>query len=236
MMMARKSDRFEQVLRRGHYLFHLHTDWTDGQSSLYDYCIAAKRLGFQALVLTEHIRRECGYDFRGFLESANEQQSIHDMEILVGVEAKILPSGLVDVPEEILPEIEILAIAEHGFQEDALTLVESLNRAFESLRDTGFACVWVHPGLGLLLKKNLSESAFQEILQVALECGVYIEDNLRYKLPPKPLLPMIPPTCAVVGLDAHSVEEVEKLAEEALQKEGELISAIWSKRGTHEDR
>lgn len=231
--MARKPDRFEKVLRRGRYLFHVHTDWTDGKSSLADYCVVAKKLGFQVLILTEHIRRECNYDFQALLELADEQRLIHGLEILVGVEAKILPHGVIDVPEHVLPEIEVLAIAEHSFQADASTLAESLEQAFESLRSAEFARVWVHPGLGLILKKAVPEYVFRGVLQAALKCGVYIEHNLRHKLPPKQFLPLIPPNCTVIGLDAHSAEEVEYLAKEALQKESELAGGT---RNTRDER
>lgn len=234
-MMGRQPGRFEEALRKGYYLFHLHTDWTDGESSVIDYCTAAKKLGFQTIIFTEHIRRKCSYDFQAFLRLAKEQQSIHGVEIMVGVEAKILSNGLVDIPEWILPDIEVLAIAEHAFQGDAFTLAESLIRAFKSFRNAEFARVWVHPGLGLFLKKAAPEPLFQKALQAALENGVYIELNLRHKLPPESLSPLIPLASAVIGLDAHSIEEVEELAEEVLHKEGNVASAAWNERGAHED-
>jgi len=235
MVMERQLGRFEKALQKGYYLFHLHTDWTDGKSSLADYCIAAKKLGFQTLILTEHIRRKCTYDFRAFLELAKEQQLILNVEIIVGVEAKILPNGFVDVPESVLREIDVLAIAEHSFEGDAYALADSLIQAFKSLRKAEFACVWVHPGLGLLLKKAAPESLFWKVLQTALKYGVYIEFNLRYRLPPRSFLSQIPSSRMVIGLDAHSVGDVETLAEEAiraeeaLHKERERTNAEWKK-------
>jgi len=197
--------------------------------------VVAKNLGFQTLILTEHIRRKCSYDFQALLELAKEQRSVHGMEIIVGVEAKILPNGFVDVPEWVLPEIEILAIAEHAFQGDGFALADSLIRAFKSFHNAEFARVWVHPGLGLL-KKAAPESLFQKALQAALENEVYIEFNLRHKLPPESLSSLIPSARAVIGLDAHSIEEVKALVEEVLYREGNVVSAAWNERGTHEDR
>lgn len=226
MMMERQPGRFEKILRKGRYLFHVHTDWTDGESSVADYCAVAKKLGFQTVVLTEHIRRECSYDFRAFSRFVEAQRLVHGLEIVVGVEAKILPNGFVDVPKWVLSEIEVLAIAEHSFQGDAFTLADSLIQAFKSFHKAEFTRVWVHPGLGLFLREAAPEPVFKEVLQTALECEVYIEHNLRYKLPSKLFLPLIPPTRIVIGLDAHSVGEVGLLVKEVLQKEGELANAV----------
>jgi len=235
MGMAKWLGRFEKMLRRGHYLFHVHTDWTDGKSSLADYCLSAKMMGFRSIVLTEHIRRKPSYDFRALLQLAREQQSIHGLEILVGVEAKVLPNGLVDVPEWILSEIDVLAIAEHSFQGDATTLADSLSKALDSFRNAEFARVWVHPTLGLL-KKSAPEPLSHGVLQAALRAGAYIEVNLRYRLPPESLLASVTLSNVVIGFDAHSVADVERLAGEALHWEDMLIKTGLSDEGRDENR
>lgn len=209
----------------GLYLFHIHTDWTDGESILADYCVAAKKQGFQKVILTEHIRRNSSYDFRAFLDHVKEQESTQDVQIIVGVEAKILPNGLLDIPEWILPEIEVLAIAEHSFNGDAIAMADALMQNFKSLRNTKFAKAWVHPGLGLLLKKSAPVFLFQRVVETALKFDINIELNLKYRLPPESLFPLIPSSSLIIGLDAHSVREVEMLADEAIQHEMKLASA-----------
>jgi hypothetical protein len=61
---------------------------------------------------------------------------------------------------------------------------------------------------------------------------VYIEINLRHKLPPEPFLSLIPSSKTVVGLDAHSAAEVKELSEIALGLESKI--ATWDKRGLNE--
>jgi len=233
MATGKQLGRFEEALRRGHYLFHVHTNWTDAKSSLSDYCKAASSLGFQSIILTEHIRRKCTYDFQAFIKSVEEKRPICGVEIILGAEAKVLPGGSVDIPDEVLPEIEVLGIAEHSFEGNAATLADSLIRTFKSLRDAEFPRVWVHPGLGLLRKKHASVSLFQEVLHAALEYKVHIEFNLRYRLPPESFLSLSPSPSVVVGLDAHSVMDVVELAEEALYWQSQLTitSADWNKGG-----
>lgn len=218
MMRRKQPDRFEKALERGKYLFHIHTDWTDGISSLSEYCEAAKKLGFKAIILLEHIRKRCSYNFDAFFKLAQQQESKHDVEIVVGVEAKVLPDGTVDMPDSIYSQIEVLGIAEHSFKGDAGMLAKALYQAARWCRELGFPCVWVHPGLGLLHTYN-DRLAFQKIMDVALCNGLYIELNLRYNLPPEWALNKIPSRSIVVGLDAHSVEEVRRLARRVLDKE-----------------
>lgn len=232
MAMGKQPGQFDQVIRRGRYLFHVHTNWTDGQSTLAEYCKEAKKAGFQSIILLEHVRRECSYDFQAFLRMVEEQRAAHAMEILVGAEAKILLDGSLDVSEAVLSDIQVLGIAEHSFKGDVHALVRALRRAFESYKGAGFARVWVHPGLKLLQWQPMSIKFFEEVMQLALENEVYIEINLRHKLPPEPFLSLIPSSKTVVGLDAHSAAEVKELSEIALGLESKI--ATWDKRGLNE--
>lgn len=210
MVTKRQPARFEELVRRGHYLFHFHTDWTDGKSSLPEYCEAARGLGFQSIIILEHIRKETSYDFATFLELVEQQRRMWDLGIVVGVEAKVLEDGTVDMPEAAGSHIEVLGIAEHSFGGDANVLAEALCQAFRHYSKGNLACVWVHPGLKLL-RKFKAERAFEEVLEVALSNRVFIEHNLRYDLPPSWVLSRVPQSSVVVGLDAHSVEEVKRL-------------------------
>jgi len=237
MVTGKQPGQFEQVIRRGRYLFHIHTNWTDGQSTLADYCKVAKETGFRSGILLEHVRRECSYDFRAFLRMVEGQRATHAMEILVGAEAKILPDGSLDISEMVLSNIQVLGIAEHGFQGDVHALVRALGQAFESYQGASFARVWVHPGLKLLQWQPMSNRFFQEVMQLALEHEVYLEINLRHKLPPESFHSLIPSSKVVVGFDAHSVNEVKDFAKIALDLESRLADGSWSSTegGAYED-
>jgi len=216
METEKQPDQFERVIRKGSYLFHIHTDWTDGKSSLADYCVAAKEIGFQSIIILEHVRRKCTYDFLAFNQMVEEQKTANAMEILVGAEAKILPDGTLDISELILSNIQVLGIAEHSFKGDAYSLFRALTRAFQSYHRAEFATVWVHPGLKLLQKEYDSFKFFQDAIQIALDNNVYIEVNLYHRLPPKQFLSLIPIPKLVVGLDAHSIYDIKLFGEMAL--------------------
>ena len=106
-------ERFENLLSR-RYIFHLHTNYTDGLSSIEDYCLWASRNGCDTIVFTEHVRKELSYDFYSFLSDIeNAKRKFPNMDIWVGVEAKILLDGELDISDEVLPKIEIICFACH---------------------------------------------------------------------------------------------------------------------------
>lgn len=222
MEMEERLGQFEQAIRRGRYLFHIHTDWTDGMNSLADYCITAKEIGFQTIILLEHVRKECGYDFRAFMRMVKENKSANDIEILLGAEAKVLPDGSLDISETILENIQVLGIAEHSFKGDTNTLFRALSRAFKSFQSAEFARVWVHPGIKLLQRQPESFRFFQKAIQIALDNKVYIEVNLYHKLPPEYFFSLIPLSKLVIGLDAHSVDDIKLFSEAAFDLESKI--------------
>jgi len=222
METEKQLGQFDKAIRRGRYMFHIHTDWTDGVTSLANYCIAAKEIGFKSIIPLEHVRRECVYDFRAFMRMVEEQKNNSDMEIHLGAEAKILPDGSLDISEMILSNIQVLGIAEHSFKGDTNTLFRALSRAFRSFKDAEFARVWVHPGKKLLQQQPESYRLFQEAIQIALESNVYIEVNLYHKLPPEQFFSLVPLPKVVVGLDAHSIDDIKLFGEIAFDLESKI--------------
>lgn len=115
--------QFKDLLREGGYLFHFHTNWTDGEDSLAGYCVIARELGFKTLILLEHIRAIPSYDVHALLKSIPEHEKRYGVAIIPGFEAKILANGVIDLPGEIWPGIGALGIAEHTFPGDDCSLI-----------------------------------------------------------------------------------------------------------------
>ncbi|MBM3298887.1 MAG: PHP domain-containing protein [Deltaproteobacteria bacterium] len=211
--MERGLARFRRMLREGRYLFHFHTSLTDGYASLQDYCEAAKELGFKYVTLMEHVRRVNSYDFSALVrEVARVRERFRPMEIFLGVEAKVLPGGLLDVSDEVLAKVDVLGIANHSFPLEAHPVPEATASAFERYRARGIARVWLHPGLHLLDATESSLHLVEGLLALALERGVFVEFNLRYGLPPEELRTPVPASRVVLGVDAHSIADVEASA------------------------
>lgn len=207
------SEKFKSLLK-GRYLFHLHTTHTDGSSSVEDYCLWASRNGYDAVIFTEHVKKKLSYDYYSLLSDIeNAKRKFPNVDIWVGVEAKILLGGELDISEEILPEIEVICFACHSFSKDVDLYEKSFKKLFSDNRWKSRIRVWVHPGsflkhLGLIddylhLLDGLTSLAIRE--------GIFIEHNLRHELPPMSIIKNIPRANLIRGLDAHSVESVKSL-------------------------
>jgi len=207
------SEKFENLLK-SRYIFHLHTNYTDGLSSVEEYCLWASRNGYDAIVFTEHVRKKMSYDFYNFLlDIENARRKFPDMCVWVGAEAKILPCGELDIPDEILPKIEIICFACHSFPKDIDLYEKSFKRVFSDARWENHIRVWVHPGLFLKRLGVMNDylHLLNGLISRAIREDIIIEHNLKYELPPMLVIKNIPQSRLARGLDAHSVKSVVEL-------------------------
>lgn len=206
---------FKEMLRQHPYLFHLHTNFTDGTSSIEDYCTFAMNNGYKYLIFTEHVRQVCTYDFTDLertLEDARHR--FPSLQISLGVEAKLLPNGTLDVSKEVLDRVDVLGIACHSFPSDVEIYAEAMEHVLKESYAKDLVQVWVHPGL-FFKKNNILESRlFSYLLDLAIHQGVYVEYNIKYGLPPVNLQHLIPPQRKVLGIDGHSVKDLKERNEE----------------------
>jgi len=201
-------ERFKSLLK-SRYIFHLHTTYTDGLASVEDYCLWASKNEYNSVVFTEHVRRELSCEFDSFIKDIeNAKLKFPNIDIWTGVEAKILPGGELDMPNEILPEIQVICLAFHSFPENIKLYEKSCKRVLSDSRWGDHIRVWVHPGY-FLRHLHLIDNCLpllDRLIWFAIEKRIFIEHNLRHKLPPAQVREKIPQTSLVVGLDAHSVE------------------------------
>lgn len=196
------------------YIFHVHTNYTDGKSSVSDYFKYASKNNISIIIFTEHVRKNLNYDFDIFVnEIKNVNKLYPQIKTFIGCEAKLLPGGELDIPIEILTKIDVICFACHSFPQDLDLYRLSLKRLFTSNNWKSFVRVWVHPGRFLrklnILDKSLS--ILEESVNIAISEGILIEKNLREDLPPTEILEKIPSKNIILGYDAHSIEELENM-------------------------
>jgi histidinol phosphatase-like PHP family hydrolase len=201
----------------GRYLFHLHTDFTDGRLTVQQYFEYASRHEIGRLIFLEHIRREPTYDVEAFVAQVREISVNAGIPAMIGFEAKLLPDGRLDISDTHLAMADVVGIAEHSFPDDLCLLQGALKTAVDRYteRPPDQAIVWVHPGLWFQ-KRGLMPARDAEcasLIQYALNKGVLIERNTRYHLIPERLLPSVPLQSLVHGVDAHRWEDLPKPVE-----------------------
>lgn len=98
---------------------HAHTDWSDGKVPLAAMVAAAKQRGFAYLAITDHSPRITvvhGLDGERLRQQRRELQAAEDrfgIRVLAGIEVDILEDGSLDLPDEVLAELDVVIASPH---------------------------------------------------------------------------------------------------------------------------
>ena len=208
----KKWQKYEQHLLRGDW--HVHTNYTDGKNTIFEYCEQAERNGLELIAFTEHVRRNLDYSFGDFVSDVYAAKDKFDFEVLAGCEVKVLDGeGTLDVSDEVLKECEIVLGAFHRFEP---TKKEAYLTALKNMLSNPDVDIWAHPTL--FTKKNkltLNIENIRSISRLSSKNDVLIEINKKYNVPDGKFLKTASTTgCKFVkGSDAHQISELLKLDE-----------------------
>lgn len=158
---------------------HCHTTYSDGRGTVAEMVRAAAELGFEAITITDHSAAASyasGLDGARLREQAREIAALEAPEarILRGTEADILADGAIDVPPELVGELDVIIASVHQrFQldEDAMTA-----RLVTAMRQPFFK-IWGHALGRLLLRREPIKVRIDDILDAAAESRAAIEIN-----------------------------------------------------------
>jgi len=100
---------------------HTHTDWSDGNDSIEELALAAQDMGYQYIAITEHsVGRGIahGLSIERLREQVGEIKALNrrlsGVRVLTGTEVDIRADGSLDLPHEILAELDIVTAAVHS--------------------------------------------------------------------------------------------------------------------------
>lgn len=101
--------------------FHVHTEWSDGKDSIETMALAASARGYEFIAVTDHSGG------LGVAHGLNAERLMHQLEeikrvnkklkgirIMAGVEVDIRSDGSLDLPQEILHNLDIVIAAVHS--------------------------------------------------------------------------------------------------------------------------
>lgn len=199
-------EKYRGCLLEGEW--HIHTDYTDGKNTVFQYCEKAIEIGIPLLAFTEHVRKNLNYDFNNFLNDIEKAREKFDLLILSGCEAKVLPNGGLDVEEWILREADYTIFAFHSFPED----IDLYTRCLKKVLKNEYVNTWAHPGVFLArYSLKLSEYELIKIFRLMKLYGVLLEVNNKYKVPIRAWLDVAERynVKTVTGNDIHSIEDLE---------------------------
>jgi len=199
---------------------HCHTTWSDGRASVEEMGRAARERGYDYVAICDHtpavgaVRGLTPDDVRRQGEeiaAANER--LAPFRVLRGIECDILPDGGLDLPDDVLAELDWVQVSVHGGQR--MPRREMTKRVEEALRNPYVRCL-SHPKGRLINRRPENALDLERIFEVALEQGVALEVNglpdrldLSGEHVREALRAGVPIVCST---DAHSVRGLGNMA------------------------
>jgi DNA polymerase (family 10) len=160
---------------------HCHTTWSDGRASVEEMGRAARDRGYEYVAICDHtpavgaVRGLTADDVR---RQAQEIASANDLlapfRLLRGIECDILPDGRLDLPDEVLAELDWVQASVHGGQRMAQP--EMTKRVEEALRNPYVRCL-SHPTGRIINRRPENALDLERVFEVARETGVALEVN-----------------------------------------------------------
>jgi DNA polymerase (family 10) len=192
---------------------HVHTTWSDGRASVLEMALAARDLGYEYIAICDHtpnVRVVPGLDADDLRRQAEEIAAVNEevapFRVLRGTEVDIRRDGELDLPDDVLAELDWVQLSLHAGQReprDQLT-----RKVTEAMRHPAVRAL-SHPKGRIINHRPPNALDLERTFEVALETGVAIETNgLPDRLDlsgPEIRLAIEAGVPVVVSTDAHSV-------------------------------
>jgi DNA polymerase (family X) len=160
---------------------HCHTTWSDGRASVEEMGRAAMERGYAYLAICDHtpsvgaVKGLTGDDVRRQGEEiAAANEVLAPFRVLRGTECDILPDGRLDLPDDVLAELDWVQASVHGGQR--MPRAEMTKRVEAALRNPYVRCL-SHPKGRLINRRPENALDLDHIYAVALEERVALEVN-----------------------------------------------------------
>ncbi len=160
---------------------HVHSDWSDGEAGLEDMARAAEAHGLACIAITDHLRFAQAIpglsadDLRRQVEQVRRlNERMPKPTLLTGVEANIARDGTVDVPRDLLKDLDIVIASVHTyFRLGRKEMTERIVRAVED----DAVDVLGHPTGRLIGERPAYEADWDEVFRRAAKTGTALEVN-----------------------------------------------------------
>jgi DNA polymerase (family 10) len=160
---------------------HAHTKETDGRYSASDMAEAATKRGYDYLAITDHSKHVTvarGMDAKRLaaeirlIDKLNAK--LKGITLLKSVELDILVDGSLDLPDQILKELDLVVCSVHyNFKLPKEKQTERVIRAL----DNRVVNVFCHPSGRLINERPPYEIDLEKVMKAAVERGCYLELN-----------------------------------------------------------
>jgi DNA polymerase (family 10) len=198
---------------------HCHTKASDGHATLEEMAEAAKRPGLEYLAITEHSQRlriAHGLDPEHLLKQMDEIDRLNarlkGMVLLKGVEVDILEDGSLDLPDDVLGQLDLVIGAVHSHFD--LPSAKQTARLLKAMDHPHFSLL-AHPTTRELDKRPAMEADWLRVIRHARQRSCFLELNSqpeRLDLPDTLCrLAKEEGVRVSINSDAHSIHDLDDL-------------------------
>jgi putative hydrolase len=201
---------------------HTHSTWSDGGSSIREMALAARDLGHEWMVLTDHSPRLTVANGLSperlraqLVEVALLNEELAPFQILTGIEVDILDDGSLDQEPELLAQLDLVVASVHSVLR--MPRGPMTERMVAAVRNPHTDVLGHCTGRMVTGSRKRPESEFdpEVVFAACAEAGVAVEVNSRPERldPPKRLLRMaVEAGCRIsIDSDAHAPGQLDWL-------------------------
>ena len=196
---------------------HVHSDWSDGVDSIEKMVQAALGKGYQYIAITDHssglgIARGLDAErVRKQVEKIRElNQKYSDFRILSGLEVDIRANGTLDMPDELLEQLDFVLASVHSAMNQ--TPEQMTDRIIKAIKNPNVDAI-AHPTGRLLGEREPVALYMESILETAKEYNTIMEISAmptRLDLKDTHIhLARQMKVKMVINTDAHRVEQMD---------------------------
>lgn len=160
---------------------HIHSNWSDGVSTIEQIVGKALEIGYQYVAVSDHskslaiargLSEERLAEQAEYIRKLNRQ--IDEIEILAGIEADILADGEVDYPDDILAQRDVVVASVHsGFRQDEAKLT---GRVISAMKNK-YVDIIAHPTGRIIGRRDPYAIDMDAVFEAAAKYGTALEIN-----------------------------------------------------------
>jgi DNA polymerase (family 10) len=162
---------------------HMHSKWTDGNGTILEMVRACKERGYQYCAITDHSKavRVAGglsaEDFKRQIEEIERARAkVRGITVFTGCEVDILPDGSLDLPDDLLEQLDVVVAAVHSKMD--MNQSDMTKRVLKALA-TPAVTVLAHPTGRLINEREPFAIDLEQIFHAAKEHDVAVELNAQ---------------------------------------------------------
>jgi len=163
---------------------HIHTNWSDGKSSIMEMALEASQRDYEYLAITDHTRIPVarGMDENRLIKQMGEidrvNHELEDITLLKGAEVNLDSYGNLDMPRDLLEELDIVIAAVHS---DLRQDPEKMNERILMALENDYVDILAHPTGRKLKERKPYQLNIENLFSKARETETILEINSQPK-------------------------------------------------------